>query len=173
MQESRLTEIIPLICTSALWGQYPLFSHPEFPYPEFPQVHHWGWLQRLTARCAWQWAARLSPSWVPSGLTVWAAVMWWLDGCNILCLLMWQAVFYFSVVFHTTHFLSYPPAPKLLGKRKSNRPWVEFCMWLRGGQRGAIQKINEKKIEEGLGDWREWRFVWRNEWSMVSVWSPG
>ena len=31
MQGSGLTEIIPLICSSAIWGQYPLFSHPEFP----------------------------------------------------------------------------------------------------------------------------------------------
>ena len=31
MQESGLTEIIPLICTSAIWGLYPVFSHPEFP----------------------------------------------------------------------------------------------------------------------------------------------
>ena len=31
MQEPGLTEIIPLICASALWGQYPVFSHPEFP----------------------------------------------------------------------------------------------------------------------------------------------
>ena len=30
-------EIIPLICTSSVWGQYPVFSHPEFP-----QAHHWG-----------------------------------------------------------------------------------------------------------------------------------
>ena len=28
MQESGLTKIIPLICTSAIWGQYPVFSHP-------------------------------------------------------------------------------------------------------------------------------------------------
>ena len=31
MQESGLTEIIPLIYTSPLWGQYPVFSHPDFP----------------------------------------------------------------------------------------------------------------------------------------------
>ena len=37
MQEAGLTEIIPLICTSATWGQHPVFSHPEFP-----QVHREG-----------------------------------------------------------------------------------------------------------------------------------
>ena len=31
MQESGLTEIILLICTSALWGQGPVLSHPESP----------------------------------------------------------------------------------------------------------------------------------------------
>ena len=31
MQEAGPTEIIPLICTSAIWGQYPDFLHPEFP----------------------------------------------------------------------------------------------------------------------------------------------
>ena len=29
-QDSGLTEIIPLMCTSAPWGQYPVFSHPKF-----------------------------------------------------------------------------------------------------------------------------------------------
>ena len=31
MQESGLIEITPLICTSALWGQFPVFLHPESP----------------------------------------------------------------------------------------------------------------------------------------------
>ena len=53
-------------------------------------VHSWEWLQRLRA---WQWAAHLFPFWVPSGLTIWAAVMWWLDGCKILYLLIWRAIF--------------------------------------------------------------------------------
>ena len=30
MQESGLTEIISLIYLSAIWGQYPVCSHPEF-----------------------------------------------------------------------------------------------------------------------------------------------
>ena len=29
VQESGLSEIIPLIGTSAIWGQHPVFSHPE------------------------------------------------------------------------------------------------------------------------------------------------
>ena len=52
MQESEFTDLIPLMCTSAVWGQHPMFSHPEFPQrgcslmadrwqasflPEFPQ----------------------------------------------------------------------------------------------------------------------------------------
>ena len=31
MQESGFTDLIPLMCTSAVWGQHPMFSHPEFP----------------------------------------------------------------------------------------------------------------------------------------------
>ena len=31
VQESGLTEIVPLMCTSALWGQRPVLSHPESP----------------------------------------------------------------------------------------------------------------------------------------------
>ena len=31
MQSSGLMDIIPLACTSAVWGQNPLFSHPQFP----------------------------------------------------------------------------------------------------------------------------------------------
>ena len=31
IQETGLTEIIPLISTSVIWGQYPMFSHPKFP----------------------------------------------------------------------------------------------------------------------------------------------
>ena len=30
-QESGLIGIIPLICTSAVWGQDPAFLHPESP----------------------------------------------------------------------------------------------------------------------------------------------
>ena len=29
--KSGLTEITPLIRASAIWGQYPVFSHPESP----------------------------------------------------------------------------------------------------------------------------------------------
>ena len=63
-QESGLTEVIPLICTSVIWGQFSVFSHPEYSLgsswgvvaarwllggtysvlPEFPQgsrAHRW------------------------------------------------------------------------------------------------------------------------------------
>ena len=32
MQESELTGIIDLMCTSAVQGQYPVLSHPESPW---------------------------------------------------------------------------------------------------------------------------------------------
>ena len=31
MQETGLTEIIPLICTLTIWSQYPVFLPPESP----------------------------------------------------------------------------------------------------------------------------------------------
>ena len=40
MQESGLTKIIPLIRTSAVWGQYPVFSHPKVL-----RAYHREWLQ--------------------------------------------------------------------------------------------------------------------------------
>ena len=35
MPRSGFTEIIPLMHSSGLWGQYPVLSHPESP-----RVHH-------------------------------------------------------------------------------------------------------------------------------------
>ena len=66
MQESGLTEIIPLICFSALQGQYPVFSHPESPRGVLL-----GRLQQLITR---RGVDTLPPSRVPPGLTV-GAVM--------------------------------------------------------------------------------------------------
>ena len=52
----------PLICTSALWGRCPVFSHPESPQgvPRWGSSSGWGLASRQ--------AACLSPSRVPSGL---------------------------------------------------------------------------------------------------------
>jgi len=47
------------------------------------------WLQWLRA-----WQPVLSPSWVPSGLTMGQASGWWQDGHSILCLLMRQVAFF-------------------------------------------------------------------------------
>ena len=44
MQESGLTEIIFLICTTAIWGLYPIFAYPEFPQSSLAHV---GGLQSL------------------------------------------------------------------------------------------------------------------------------
>lgn len=47
MQESRLTEVIPLVCTSAIWGENPVLSHSKSPR-DAPS----GVLQQLTI--SWQ-----------------------------------------------------------------------------------------------------------------------
>ena len=38
-KESGLTEIMPLLCTLAIWGQYPVFSYLEI------RAHLREWLQ--------------------------------------------------------------------------------------------------------------------------------
>ena len=50
------------------------------------RVHLWGWLQLPV----------LFLTWVPSGIIIWAAVMWRLNGWHTCCLLIWQAVFFNS-----------------------------------------------------------------------------
>ena len=84
MQESGLTEITPWICTSAIWGQSLLLSHPEF-LPGAPC----GWLQELTAR--WQVFFSSLNSFRARQLTDCGLAI--ADDCDILCLLIWQAIF--------------------------------------------------------------------------------
>ena len=78
----------PDVCLSWL-GQYPVFS-----YPGFPQGSPWG------VAAVWWWldgrfsflpeSPDLSSS--PSVVAAFA------DGCDILCLLMWQEIVHFSIV---------------------------------------------------------------------------
>ena len=70
MQGSGLIKILPLICTSATWGQYPLFSCPELTQGSPLGVAAVWWL--LDGRYS------LFPSWVPSGLTKGGCNHWWL-----------------------------------------------------------------------------------------------
>ena len=71
MQESGLTEIVPLICSSALYASILCFLILSFlKMPQFGMVAVW-WL--LDGRHS------LFPSWVPSGLTVGVTLILWLD----------------------------------------------------------------------------------------------
>ena len=77
MQESGLTETIPSIGTSAIWGQ-----HPVTLTLSLLGVQHWGegwgeWLRGLMPNILFLWVSSDR-----------MAVMWWFDGGNILCLLM-------------------------------------------------------------------------------------
>ena len=65
MQESGLTEIIPLLCISAIWGQDPVLSHPETPQG----VTHRG----VAAAAAARWCASCFPR---GGCNV---MPWWLQ----------------------------------------------------------------------------------------------
>ena len=73
MQESGLTEIFPLICTSALWGHTILFSQMEFP---FLRAHCREWLQ---SDGCWKWKS-LSHVWLFS--TPWIYSPWNSPGQN-------------------------------------------------------------------------------------------
>ena len=66
MQESGLTEIIPSICTLAVWGQHPVLSHPESPL---------GALFGVAVVSDGFMVGILFPSLAPSGLTVRVALM--------------------------------------------------------------------------------------------------
>ena len=76
MQESGLTEIMTLLCAPAIWGQYPVFSHPEFPQGS-PYGMAAVWCL-LDSRCFLSWAS--------SGLTSsgWKAIIVDSDDCDIL-----------------------------------------------------------------------------------------
>ena len=81
--ESGFTEADPLICTSAVWGQGPVF-----PCPELLGTHRGEWLP--SAGC--QLAGVLS---FLSSLSVGAAIA---GACDILCLLMWKEMFHCSLL---------------------------------------------------------------------------
>ena len=92
MQESGLTEIIPSISTSAVWGQYPVLSHPESPQG----ASLWG-------DCSDWGLDGGRPVSILSSLRAHhqETVMWWLKGCYILCLLIWQAAFLVHIIENT------------------------------------------------------------------------
>ena len=76
MQESGLTEIIPLVCTSAIWSQYSLLSHPEsLQGAPWGRLHHQGRLQWLRA---WLQAACLHYEFPRGSPSEVAIVAWWL-----------------------------------------------------------------------------------------------
>lgn len=77
--------IIPLMYALVIWGQCPVLSHPKGSPSGMTAV--W-WL--LDGRYPF------FPSWVPSGLTC-SEVAAIADDCDILCLLLRQATFYFLV----------------------------------------------------------------------------
>lgn len=83
MRESGFPEAIPLICTSAVWGQGPVFPHPELP-----RARRGEWLQpdgcQLAGACS-----------LLSSLSGVAAAA---GDCHILGLLGWQEMFCFSLL---------------------------------------------------------------------------
>ena len=93
MQESGLSEVIPLICISAIPDQYPVCLL----------------LNPIRGSC--------------NG--------WWLDGCNILCLLIWQATFLVHTAIGSSCFeLLHHSAPALSWATQKNLRKV-LCTFFR------------------------------------------
>ena len=65
-------------------GQHSVFSHPESPQK----------LWQVAAVAGGLMVGILFLSWIPLEVTIEAAIIWWLDGVNILCLLIQQATFF-------------------------------------------------------------------------------
>jgi len=84
--ESGLTGIVPLICVSALLGQYPVFfAHPERSFG----AHHREWLQLD----GYQVPCVLPLPECPGGSHGRAAIA---DDCDVLFFLIWQETLPFS-----------------------------------------------------------------------------
>ena len=101
MQEFALTEITPLPCTSAVWGQRPVLFHPESP-----QGVWWGWLQRLTATRQASCLNLEFPRGSPSGWLSWDDLT-----TAISCLLIWQKAFFFSLMRVQSRMLEWVAMP--------------------------------------------------------------
>ena len=98
MQESGLTDITLMICTSATLGRYPVFS-----LPAFARGLTIGSGCRLMAA---KWQAFLSFLNVlrVHGLTLEGCHHWWL-WCP--CVLMWQEIFHFLVSYGANPIFSF------------------------------------------------------------------
>ena len=108
MQESGLTEVIPFTGTSAIWGQFPVFSYPESPRG----APSGGWLM------AWWWPCCLHPEFPQGSPSGWLHC----DGCSILCLLIWQAIFFIHHMMPRTQHWS---QVDITAKRYWLESWIQ------------------------------------------------
>ena len=91
-----------------MWGQYPMFSHPEFCQCVLSQGGCSGW-----------WLVGRHTFSILNSIRV--AVMRWLDGCSILCLLIEQATFFFF-------FYTYKSNLKRSIEMQTKRTWNSHLM---------------------------------------------
>ena len=82
-----------------------------------------------------------------------AAIMWWLDGCNTLCLLIWQAVFFRWLML----LQGYPVWAHWASLKPKVRPAVYNTCFLE----------NESVVEMQAGTLRSGLLVWW--WSSASL----
>ena len=90
-----LTGLIPVTCTSAIQGRYPVFSPPDFPRGTLGTgCHLMAARWQVFVVCLFCFLQVFFPSWVPSGLTnspLEAAAI--TDACDMLCWLIRRQYF--------------------------------------------------------------------------------
>ena len=86
------------VCTLAIWGQYPVLF-----LLNLLRVHHWRRLQWL--RLGGKQSVCLHPEF-PQHLWVGSCRGWWLEGFNILYLIICQATFFVHIIFQLQIYLS-------------------------------------------------------------------
>ena len=69
----------------------------------------------------------------PSGLTLWGTVLCWFDGCNILCLLVRQTIFFIHTDIRNSG---------LKGKRTSINRWLIYGL-MKNRSDGVAKVLSE------------------------------
>ena len=115
-----------LMCSSALWGQCPVLSHPELPQGSSQRVAAaWGLLDGRYSFLP------VFPQNSPADIRAVIA-----DDCDILCILMWQAIFHLSIVVES-----------LARKTKNVRVSTEMSYLKR--RFGSVKGVSHRKLMNG------------------------
>ena len=145
MEKSVLIEIISVMCTSAVWGQYPL-SHPE----SF-RCTIWG-MTASVANC--EMAGILFLSWVPSGSLSRQLLCDSLRAASIICWYGRELFFFFlnKSKDGLPRRLS-GKEPACQGRRCEFSPWAGKILWRRKWPPTIILLPGKSHGQRGLVDY--------------------